>query len=80
VNVDILNTNVSVVEKGRFVLCVINQNSSWLKGGKTKMGKKRKCNGCDVTTYTIDKEFTCAKCGWKTIIEKDDKGNDVQIN
>lgn len=41
---------------------------------------RRTCNGCGVTTYTKDKKFKCCKCGWKTIIEKDKQGNDIQIN
>jgi predicted RNA-binding Zn-ribbon protein involved in translation (DUF1610 family) len=39
-----------------------------------------KCKGCDVTTYKKNKPFKCAKCGWKTIIEKDQNGKDIQIN
>lgn len=41
--------------------------------------KKRKCNGCNVTEYTPNTKFKCAKCGWETIIEKDEKGEDIQI-
>jgi len=28
---------------------------------------KRKCNGCDVTTYDTEKDFECAKCHFKYI-------------
>lgn len=41
---------------------------------------RMRCKGCDVTTYKKDKEFTCAKCGWKTIIERSKDGKDIQIN
>ncbi len=40
----------------------------------------RECNGCSAITYKENTKFTCVKCGWKTIIEKDEKGNDIQIN
>lgn len=29
------------------------------------MSHLRKCNGCNVTTYNPNKDFTCAKCGFK---------------
>ena len=27
----------------------------------------RKCNGCNITTYDLNKDFTCCKCGFKYI-------------
>jgi ssDNA-binding Zn-finger/Zn-ribbon topoisomerase 1 len=44
------------------------------------MSRRSKCPSCNVTTYVKNKPFTCAKCGWKTIIEQDEKGKDIQIN
>lgn len=32
--------------------------------------KKRNCPSCNVTEYDSNKNFTCAKCGWKNIIMK----------
>jgi uncharacterized paraquat-inducible protein A len=42
--------------------------------------KKRICPNCNATKYTENKPFTCVKCGWKTIIEKNEKGENIQIN
>lgn len=42
--------------------------------------KKRRCPSCDVTEYTENTKFKCVKCGWATILEKGDKGEDIQIN
>lgn len=46
-------------------------------GGRPKYSQ---CPRCDVTEYRKNTKFTCVKCGWKTIIEKDKKGRDIQIN
>jgi predicted RNA-binding Zn-ribbon protein involved in translation (DUF1610 family) len=44
--------------------------------------KKRikKCPSCNTTTYIENTKFKCVKCGWETIIEKNEKGEDIQIN
>lgn len=42
--------------------------------------KKARCPSCEVTTYKRNTKFKCCKCGWETIIEKDNKGKDIQIN
>ena len=45
-----------------------------------KRNKRKRCPRCDVTTYIENTKFKCFKCGWETIIEKDNKGKDIQIN
>ena len=44
------------------------------------MQKTENCPKCNTTSYKRNTRFTCLKCGWKTVIEKDNNGKDIQIN